>query len=107
MEVPPPGEHEKNRRGADPASRAKRTRRAKKVGRHVAVGSLRFVWGVIVAIVTVAVIGCLTAVMGLGIFKENVDTTLAPTLQVNADDYTMKLSSVFYYQDKESGEWVE
>ena len=26
---------------------------------------------------------------------------------MNADDYTMNLSSIIYYQDKESGEWVE
>ena len=36
-----------------------------------------------------------------------VRTTLAPTLEVNADDYTMNLSSIIYYQDRDTGDWVE
>lgn len=36
-----------------------------------------------------------------------VKTTLVPTLEVRAEDYTMNLSSRIYYQDKETGEWVE
>ena len=36
-----------------------------------------------------------------------VNTSLLPTLDVNADDYTMAQSSVVYYQDKDSGQWVE
>ena len=42
-----------------------------------------------------------------GIFMMYVKTTLAPTLKIDADDYTMKLSSIIYYQDKETDEWVE
>lgn len=56
---------------------------------------------------TLVLIGICTAAMIGVIFMKYVDTTLTPTLQVNADDYTMKLSSFIYYQDKETEEWVE
>ena len=42
-----------------------------------------------------------------GLFMMYVRTTLAPTLEVNADDYTMNLSSIIYYQDRDTGDWVE
>ena len=100
-------ENEKNRRSADPASQARRARKIKKRIRNTVFTTFRIIAGIVVFFVTMAVIGCCTAVMGLGIFKDYVDTSLAPTLQVNADDYTMKLSSIFYYQDQESGEWLE
>jgi len=64
-------------------------------------GNVLFVIG------TVLLIGLLTCVMIGGIFAIYVKTTLGPTLKVNADDYTMNLSSVIYYQDKSSGEWKE
>ena len=56
---------------------------------------------------TLVLVGICTAVMFAGIFMKYVNTTLAPTLEVDADDYTMKLSSIVYYQDKETEEWVE
>ena len=56
---------------------------------------------------TLILIGCCTGAMMVWIFMNYVDTTLTPTLQVRAEDYTMKLSSFIYYQDKTSGEWVE
>ena len=56
---------------------------------------------------TLMLIGVCTAGMVVGIFMTYVDTTLAPTLQVRAEDYTMDLSSILYYEDKESGEWKE
>ena len=56
---------------------------------------------------TLILIGACTTVMVGSIFMKYVNTTLAPTLQVNADDYTMKLSSIVYYEDKETGDWVE
>ena len=64
-------------------------------------GNVLFVIG------TVLLIGLLTCFMIGGIFAIYVKTTLGPTLKVNADDYTMNLSSVIYYQDKSSGEWKE
>lgn len=56
---------------------------------------------------TLVLIGVCTSAMLAGIFLKYVETTLTPTLQVDADDYTMNLSSFIYYQDKETGEWVE
>ena len=59
---------------------------------------------------TLFLIGCCTAAMIGFIFMKYVDTTLAPTLQVDADDYTMAESSIIYYHDDEVTEndgWVE
>ncbi len=56
---------------------------------------------------TLLLVGLCTTAMLVGLFMMYVKTTLAPALDVNADDYTMNLSSIIYYQDKESGEWVE
>jgi len=59
---------------------------------------------------TLFLIGCCTAAMIGFIFMKYVDTTLAPTLQVDADDYTMAESSIIYYHDDEVAEndgWVE
>ncbi len=56
---------------------------------------------------TLVLIGICTGAMLFGIFMKYVDTTLAPSLDVNADDYTMALSSFIYYQDQETGEWKE
>ena len=56
---------------------------------------------------TVFLIGLCTTLMIAGIFMTYVKTTLVPTLEVRAEDYTMNLSSRIYYQDKETGEWVE
>ena len=56
---------------------------------------------------TLVLIGIWTAAMLVFIFMTYVKTTLAPTLQVNADDYTMKQSSIILYQDQETEEWVE
>lgn len=56
---------------------------------------------------TLILIGILTTLMLAGIFMMYVKTTLAPAIAIDADDYTMKLSSTIYYQDKETKEWVE
>ena len=56
---------------------------------------------------TLILVGCCTGVMMVWIFMNYVDTSLRPTLQVRAEDYTMELSSVIYYQDKETQEWKE
>ena len=52
---------------------------------------------------------CTVAMIGF-IFMKYVNTELAPTLQVDADDYTMAESSIIYYHDDEVTEndgWVE
>lgn len=59
---------------------------------------------------TLFLIGCCTATMIGFIFMKYVDTVVAPTVQVNADDYTMAESSIIYYHDDEVAEndgWVE
>lgn len=56
---------------------------------------------------TLFVIGVLTCVMFFGIFTTYVKTTLEPSLDVDISAYTLKQSSTVYYQDGESGEWVE
>lgn len=56
---------------------------------------------------TVLLIGILSGAMIGGIFMYYVKTTLTPTLDVNADDYTMNLSSIIMYEDKNTGKWDE
>ena len=88
-----------NRGGGErEAHRKPRQRQSTRKSSH---GNVLFVIG------TVLLIGLLTCVMIGGIFMIYVKTTLGPTLKVNADDYTMNLSSVIYYQDKTSGDWKE
>ncbi|MDD3346863.1 transglycosylase domain-containing protein [Oscillibacter sp.] len=90
-------DHEKDRRPTEQASQHRKTR---KHSGGIA-GQILFVIG------TLLLIGACTAAMITGIFLKYVNTTLTPTLQVRAEEYTMKLSSVIYYQDKTSGEWME
>ncbi len=59
------------------------------------------------ALFTVALIGVLTAGIFAYIFLQYINTTVAPNLTVSMDDYELDLSSFIYYQDKETGEWVE
>ena len=56
---------------------------------------------------TLVLIGICTAAMLAVIFMKYVETTVIPNVEVRAEDYTMQLSSIIYYQDKETGEWVE
>ena len=78
---------------------AKRENRKKRRGR-----------GVLFGLFTLMLIGVCTAAMIGVIFMKYVNTTLAPTLQVDADNYTMAESSIIYYHDDEVEEndgWVE
>lgn len=56
---------------------------------------------------TVLAIGVVTSLMFFGIFMKYVHTTLEPLLDIDASAYTLNQSSVVYYQDKMTGEWVE
>lgn len=59
---------------------------------------------------TLLLIGILTCGMIGVIFMRYVETNIRPIVQVNADDYTMNLSSIVYYHDDqvtENGGWVE
>ena len=71
----------------------------------------RSAWSVVkgffFTIFTLCLIGALTAGMIAKFFMEYVETRITPVVQVNADDYTMALSSFIYYEDKDTGEWKE
>ena len=56
---------------------------------------------------TLFLIGCLTGLMMLGIFMTYINTALASELYVDASEYTLKLSSIIYYMDDETGNWTE
>ena len=92
-------EHERKRQPAEQASQHRETKKRRRSGSVV--GRIFF------ALFTLLLVGVCSGAMLVGIFMKYVDTTLTPTLQVRAEDYTMSLSSVIYYQDKTSGEWVE
>ena len=78
-------EHGRRESGPERTPRSHETRQRKstkrKTGRRVG-----FVLG------TILLIGICTAAMIVGIFMTYVKTTLTPTLQVRAEDYTMNLS---------------
>ncbi len=93
-------EHERKR--PEQASRHREPRRGRGAGWIVK--RVFFILG------TLVLVGCCTGAMMVGIFMKYVDTTLAPTLQVRAEEYNMKLSSVVYYHDDQVAEndgWVE
>ena len=59
---------------------------------------------------TLLLIGVLTSGMIAVIFMKYVETNITPVVQVNADDYTMNLSSIVYYHDDQvtaNDGWVE
>ena len=56
--------------------------------------------GVVMTVFTLVLIGVCTTLMLLGIFMKYVNTSLLPTLEVRAEDYTMSQSSVVYYQTR-------
>lgn len=63
--------------------------------------------GVWFVIGTILLIFAMTFTMLFGIFMVYVKTTLAPSLNVDASEYTMDLSSILYYHDKATGKWKE
>lgn len=82
------------------------TRRTKRESRRQGKGGR----GVFFWLGTLCLVGICTVAMIGFIFMQYVHTTLAPTLQVDADDYTMEESSIIYYHDDEVMEndgWVE
>ncbi len=84
-------------------AREPRGRTARQHGRGI-VGKVAFV------LLTLLLVGICTGTMIGIIFMQYVRTTITPVVQVNADDYTMSLSSVIYYHDDavtENDGWVE
>ena len=74
---------------------------------HPIIRVLNFIGGVIGFLFTMVLIGCLTALMLVGIFMTYVNTSLKPDLYVDASEYVLKQSSIIYYMDKETGNWTE
>ena len=91
-------EHGKREPAREPAPRKDSRRR--RSGGHV-VGKI---FGVLA---TLVLIGVCTAAMFAVIFMKYVDTNVKPNVAVRAEDYTMQMSSIIYYQDKETGDWKE
>ena len=87
------GEAHPHREEARPPQQRRKHKRRK--------GSAGFILG------TILLIGVVTCAMFAGIFMTYVKTTLAPTLDVDIDDYNMSQSTIVYYTDKDTGEDVE
>lgn len=89
------------RRQAEPVQRERReqsTNRKRRKPKRRGLGGL--------FIVTVFLIAVTTAVMFAGIFGYYVKYTLGPSLVIDADAFTQKLTSSIVYQD-DSGQWQE
>ena len=95
-------EHGKRETPSERTPRRREPRKKKRAG-----GNGR--WSVKFIVGTVVLICFCTALMMAGIFMMYVKTTLAPALDVRAEDYinNMSQSSIIYYQDQDSGEWKE
>ena len=87
-----------------PQQPPRRRRPRKPTPVRVALGVVKWTF---ITLWTVLLIGVCTALVGLHFFKEYIDTVVTPNVAVRAEDYTMKLSSFIYYQDKETGSWKE
>ena len=92
-------EHRRREGAPEQASRRGEPRQRKRRGSIA--GKIFGVFG------TLVLIGICTAVMLAVIFMKYVETTVIPNVEVRAEDYSMQLRSIIYYQDKETGEWVE
>ena len=64
-------------------------------------------WSVGFILLTILLVGICTAGIFAAIFMKYVQSNVMPVVQIRAEDYTMDQSSFIYYQDQESGEWVE
>ena len=95
-----------NGKREQPAGQAQpvRRKRKKKSALRRVLGVFK---GIFLTLWTVLLVGVGASLVGLHFFKQYVETTLAPSLEVRAEDYTMNLSSFIYYQDKETGTWKE
>ncbi len=87
-----------------PPQRPSRRGRRKRTPVSYALGALK---GIFLTLWTILLIGVGAGLIGLHFFKEYIDTVITPSVEVRAEDYTMKLSSFVYYQDKETGNWKE
>ncbi|MBO4913817.1 MAG: transglycosylase domain-containing protein, partial [Oscillospiraceae bacterium] len=80
------------------------TRKKKKSAGRIIGGILL---GILKTIFTLLVIGLLTGLLFYRTFMHYVDTVLEPEMDVDIAAYSLKQSSVIYYPDTETGQWVE
>lgn len=73
--------------------------------KKVTVGKI--IGGIFKVLLTILVIGLLTVGLFYRTFMHYVDTVLEPEMDVDIAAYSLKQSSVIYYPDKASGQWVE
>ena len=98
-------EYSNNSRGGQtPAGGGSGTPRKKKK-KKISVGGI--IGRIVLTLFTLCVIGVLTIAIFFKIFMTYVDTTLLPSLETETKELTMGLASTVYYQDNDTGEWVE
>ena len=73
-----------------PPQRPSRRGRRKRTPVSYALGALK---GIFLTSWTILLIGVGAGLIGLHFFKEYIDTVITPSVEVRAEDYTMKLSS--------------
>ena len=71
------------------------------------VSASHIVGRIILVLFTLCVIGVLTIAIFFKIFMTYVNTTLLPSLETESQELTLGLSSTVYYQDRDTGEWLE
>ena len=86
-------------------SRAATRKRKKKKSAGRIIGGILL--GIIKAVFTLLIIGGLTTALFYRTFMKYVETTLEPEMDVDISVFTLKQSSTIYYQDKNTGDWVE
>lgn len=67
----------------------------------------RIIGRIVLVLFTLCVIGVLTIAIFFKIFMTYVNTTLLPSLETETQELTLGLASTVYYQDNETGEWLE
>ncbi len=95
---------EQHGRREQPSPQPARRRKPRRTALSYVLGVFK---GIFLTLWTILLIGVCTALIGLHFFKEYIETVVTPAVEVRAEDYTMKLSSFVYYQDKETGAWKE
>lgn len=92
-----------SRGGQTPTGGSSGAPRKKK--KRVSVG--RIIGQTVLVLFTLCVIGVLTIAIFFKIFMTYVNTTLLPSLETETQELTLGLASTVYYQDNETGEWLE
>ena len=97
-------QHGRREAAPPPRPQARRRKRRGPTPLGIVLGAVKWIF---ITLWTVLLIGVCTALIGLHFFKEYIETSVVPNVEVRAEDYTMSLSSFVYYEDKETGTWKE